>query len=45
MNVGPITRQNRALVLGASGGIGSEVARQLQGAGWQVRALRRGGAP
>ncbi|WER49378.1 NAD-dependent epimerase/dehydratase family protein [Cupriavidus sp. WKF15] len=34
-----------ALVLGATGGIGSEVARQLGAAGWQVRALRRGGAP
>ncbi|MDR3368572.1 NAD-dependent epimerase/dehydratase family protein [Rhodoferax sp.] len=34
-----------ALVLGATGGIGGEVARQLRVAGWQVRALRRGGAP
>lgn len=34
-----------ALVLGATGGIGSEVARQLRAAGWQVRALRRGGPP
>jgi nucleoside-diphosphate-sugar epimerase len=33
---------NRALVLGASGGIGGEVARQLRDAGWQVRALQRG---
>ncbi|MBN3814040.1 NmrA family NAD(P)-binding protein, partial [Paraburkholderia sp. Ac-20347] len=35
-----------ALVLGASGGIGGEVARQLRRAGWQVRALKRnlGGA-
>ena len=31
-----------ALVLGATGGIGGEVARQLRDAGWQVRALRRG---
>lgn len=31
-----------ALVLGAGGGIGGEVASQLLGAGWQVRALRRG---
>lgn len=30
-----------ALVLGATGGIGGEVARQLHDAGWQVRALRR----
>jgi nucleoside-diphosphate-sugar epimerase len=31
-----------ALVLGATGGIGGEVARQLCDAGWQVRALKRG---
>jgi nucleoside-diphosphate-sugar epimerase len=30
------------LVLGGNGGIGSEVARQLRDAGWQVRALKRG---
>jgi nucleoside-diphosphate-sugar epimerase len=30
------------LVLGATGGIGGEVARQLQSAGWEVRALQRG---
>lgn len=30
-----------ALVLGATGGIGGEVARQLRDAGWAVRALRR----
>lgn len=30
-----------ALVLGATGGIGSEVAGKLVGAGWQVRALNR----
>ena len=30
------------LVLGATGGIGGEVARQLRDAGWQVKALRRG---
>jgi nucleoside-diphosphate-sugar epimerase len=34
--------QNVALVLGATGGIGGEVARQLRDVGWQVRALRRG---
>ena len=32
------------LVLGATGGIGGEVARQLRDAGWQVRALTRGAA-
>lgn len=32
----------KALVLGASGGIGGEVARQLRDAGWQVCALQRG---
>ena len=32
----------KALVLGATGGIGGEVARQLRDAGWQVRALQRG---
>ncbi|WP_434665736.1 NAD-dependent epimerase/dehydratase family protein [Paraburkholderia sp. A3BS-1L] len=31
-----------ALVLGVTGGIGGEVARQLIGAGWRVRALQRG---
>lgn len=35
---------NTALVLGATGGIGGEVARQLLAAGWTVRALHRGGA-
>src|SRR5450830_1614377 len=30
-----------ALVLGATGGIGGEMARQLQARGWQVRALHR----
>ncbi|HHL4081490.1 NAD-dependent epimerase/dehydratase family protein [Burkholderia sola] len=34
--------QRQALVLGASGGIGGEVARQLRDAGWRVRALKRG---
>ena len=35
---------NTALVLGATGGIGGEVARQLLAAGWSVRALHRSGA-
>lgn len=34
-----------ALVLGATGGIGGEVVRQLLAAGWRVRALRRGELP
>jgi nucleoside-diphosphate-sugar epimerase len=36
------TQPGMALVLGATGGIGSEVARQLRDAGWRVRALKRG---
>ncbi|PIF76030.1 nucleoside-diphosphate-sugar epimerase [Variovorax sp. 54] len=39
-----MTRKDTVLVLGASGGIGGEVARQLRDAGWQVRALKRGAA-
>lgn len=35
----------KVLVLGATGGIGGEVARQLRDAGWQVQALQRGLAP
>lgn len=31
-----------ALVLGATGGIGGEMAKQLREAGWTVRALKRG---
>ncbi|KAF0811311.1 hypothetical protein IGB42_04206 [Andreprevotia sp. IGB-42] len=34
----------KVLVLGASGGIGGEVARQLRDAGWAVVALQRGAA-
>jgi len=34
-------RETTALVLGATGGIGGEVARQLLNAGWTVRALQR----
>ena len=36
------TKPDLALVLGATGGIGGEAARQLRDAGWQVRALKRG---
>ncbi|MDE8602000.1 NAD-dependent epimerase/dehydratase family protein [Marinomonas sp. RSW2] len=35
-------KQKRALVLGATGGIGSEVVRQLNNAGWHIHALKRG---
>ncbi|MDR7333049.1 NAD-dependent epimerase/dehydratase family protein [Roseateles asaccharophilus] len=35
-------KDRTALVLGASGGIGGEVARQLRDAGWTVKALQRG---
>jgi nucleoside-diphosphate-sugar epimerase len=35
------TTEKIALVLGATGGIGGEVARQLGTAGWRVRALHR----
>jgi nucleoside-diphosphate-sugar epimerase len=35
---------NTALILGATGGIGGEVARQLRDGGWNVRALQRGAA-
>lgn len=37
-------QQQQALVLGATGGIGGELARQLRAAGWAVRALHRGAA-
>ncbi|TAL54489.1 SDR family NAD(P)-dependent oxidoreductase [Pandoraea sp.] len=36
-----MTQQRIALVLGATGGIGGEVARRLATRGWQVRALHR----
>ncbi|AOJ16171.1 NAD-dependent epimerase/dehydratase family protein [Burkholderia vietnamiensis] len=42
MTAGAAGTQRQVLVLGASGGIGGEVARQLRDAGWQVRALSRG---
>jgi nucleoside-diphosphate-sugar epimerase len=35
--------KHTVLVLGATGGIGGEVARQLQDSGWNVRALQRRG--
>lgn len=39
-------QQNRtALVLGATGGIGGELMRQMLAEGWQVRALTRGEPP
>ncbi len=38
-----MTGKNTVLVLGATGGIGGEITRQLKGGGWQVRALRRTG--
>ena len=36
-----MSNSGKVLVLGATGGIGGEVARQLRDAGWEVRALRR----
>ena len=36
-----MTSERTALVLGATGGIGGEVARQLLASGWRVRALNR----
>jgi nucleoside-diphosphate-sugar epimerase len=36
-----MTSEKTALVLGATGGIGGEVARTLRARGWQVRALHR----
>ena len=33
--------EKTVLVLGATGGIGGEVARQLRDSGWEVRALQR----
>lgn len=37
----PNSQPKTALVLGATGGIGGEVARQLRDAGWTVRAMAR----
>ena len=39
-----MTQERIALVLGATGGIGSEVAQRLRGRGWSVRALHRDAA-
>ena len=39
-----MTHSDTALILGATGGIGGEVARQLRDAGWNVRALQRSAA-
>jgi nucleoside-diphosphate-sugar epimerase len=36
-----MANSGKVLVLGATGGIGGEVARQLRDAGWEVHALRR----
>jgi nucleoside-diphosphate-sugar epimerase len=44
-NASSTSPRQTALVLGATGGIGGEVARQLRDAGWVVKALSRGGAP
>lgn len=40
-----MTQQKTALVLGATGGIGGEVARALKARGWRIRALHRRGGP
>ncbi len=40
-----MTNGNTALVLGATGGIGGEVARRLRDGGWNVRALQRRAPP
>jgi nucleoside-diphosphate-sugar epimerase len=36
-----MTSKSKVLVLGATGGIGGEMARQLRDSGWDVRALQR----
>jgi nucleoside-diphosphate-sugar epimerase len=42
-NIGGIMKhKGTVLVLGATGGIGGEVARQMRDAGWNVRAMKRG---
>ncbi len=40
-----MTQANKVLVLGASGGIGGEIARQMYAGGWEVQALKRGLTP
>src|SRR5690242_2736043 len=41
-----MSQQKTALILGATGGIGGEIARTLKSRGWRIRALhRKGGAP
>src|SRR5579884_486126 len=40
-----MTTTKKVLILGASGGIGGEVARQMRAAGWDVHALKRGIGP
>jgi nucleoside-diphosphate-sugar epimerase len=37
-----MTSKRRVLILGATGGIGGELARQMCDAGWEVRAMKRG---
>jgi nucleoside-diphosphate-sugar epimerase len=36
-----MTSKRTVLVLGATGGIGGEIARQMRDAGWEVRAMKR----
>lgn len=45
MNTTHTTPTQTALILGATGGIGGEVARQLHAAGWVVRGLSRSAEP
>jgi nucleoside-diphosphate-sugar epimerase len=37
-----MTSKGVVLVLGAGGGVGGEIARQMRDAGWEVRAMQRG---
>ena len=37
-----MSSKRTVLVLGATGGIGGEIARQMHDAGWEVRAMKRG---